>query len=132
MKTPTTPALSDNRVKTEQVHLLYEHAGMVIWGSMLMAVLLLVVEIAGRRLAIWERRAIRDVVVDEEIAPVGERRSWWKAMTSYVRRVKPKPRSESTTVRQPSDAPPPGSPAPSMTTMLEQAKQRARRRNGDS
>lgn len=40
MESLISSAASENRVKTEQVNLLYQNASMVIWGSVLMAVIL--------------------------------------------------------------------------------------------
>jgi len=86
-------------------------------------VLLLLTEIAGRRLALWERRTLREEIADEQIAPVAEKRRWWREWKwASLRRKQPQQPA-------PSDNEPADSAArPSMTAVLEQAKQRARRR----
>lgn len=92
-------------------------------------VLLLLTEIAGRRLALWERRTLRDEVADEEIAPAGEKRRWWREWNWAALRGKPAATTAKPTVSATGES---SAAAPTMSAVLEQAKQRARRRHGDS
>jgi hypothetical protein len=91
-------------------------------------VLLLLTEIAGRRLALWERRTWREETADEVIAPVGENRRWWREWKwASLRRKRSEPAKPTTPAAADTSA-----AAPSMSALLEQAKQRARRRHRDS
>ena len=48
--------MPDNRVKAEQVNLLYQHANVVLWGSLLMAVILVIIfwqQIPQQTLLTW-------------------------------------------------------------------------------
>jgi hypothetical protein len=88
--------------------------------------LLLLVEIAGRRLALWERSHLPSAVPDDEMAAPQKRRFWqdWKPPW---RGRKQKPLKPS-----PSEEEQPPQPAPaSIGRLLEQAKEQARRRRGE-
>jgi len=123
-----------------------------------MVILLLLIEIAGRRLALWERFGVQKAVGESHgmrpvgvgetgMRPVGvgdsgmtpgdaaaaQKPRWWTAWRRRWLRGK-KSESGSSAAAATADGDPntrPPEPATSMTNLLEQAKQRARRRRGD-
>ncbi|MFQ5734063.1 MAG: hypothetical protein ACE5KM_19160, partial [Planctomycetaceae bacterium] len=97
------------------------------WVAALMVVLVLV-EIAGRRLALWERGWKSQPA--DELEPATPRRSRW----SEWKRRRAERRRKSHEPTRPAESAPIGaatSAEPTMTSLLEQAKTRARRRRGE-
>lgn len=95
---------------------------------------LLLVEIAGRRLALWERwqagwTRSRQTVDDVEIA-VARKRRWWQDWRRRRTARSRKSAADETSAAESDtgDARQTSAPAPSITSLLEQAKQQARRR----
>jgi hypothetical protein len=87
------------------------------------AVVLLVLEIAGRRLSLWERLA--PIVDDVDVSPTvtaAARRRWFTA----PQRSRRLPDSPTQTASSPESAEPPA-PEPTLTDVLAQAKRQARR-----
>lgn len=95
--------------------------------------LVLLLEIGGRRLAWWERRSLRESVADEAI-PRSRKRHWWQDWREAWQRRRRKAAAESSARNKETAAEPhrpPVTAGTQMESLLQQAKDQARRRRGE-